>query len=126
MNKLLDATDLINNEHSPVHNLINVCYLLGSFTDAVKYLSTRVGFGIDMGGFSFWNDLDEYDKTLFEKEFNGVLVELGDESIILDYETLYYYLKIAADRFIQKNQGFEQDLNAYFENMEKIMDNKKM
>jgi len=46
--KLLDTNDLINLEHSPVHDLINACYLMGSFKNAVKYLSTKVGFGIDM------------------------------------------------------------------------------
>lgn len=104
MKNLLDSTDLVNIEHSPIHHLINACYHQGSFKKAVKYLSTKVGFGIDLGDFTFWNDLDEYDKALYEDEFNGIHIELGSESVILDYEIFYYYLELAAKRYIEKNR----------------------
>ncbi|MEK4058435.1 MULTISPECIES: ribonuclease toxin immunity protein CdiI [Paenibacillus] len=121
MKNLLDSTDLVNIEHSPIHHLINACYHQGSFKKAVKYLSTKVGFGIDLGDFTFWNDLDEYDKALYEDEFNGIHIELGSESVILDYEIFYYYLELAAKRYIEKKQEDEQDFQEYFENMKKIL-----
>lgn len=125
MEKLLDSTDLISIEHSPVQDLINACYFLGSFKEAVKYLSTGIGFGIDLGGFTFWSDLDEYDKTFYEEEFNGIEIELGGESVILDYELLYYYLKVAAMKYIRKNPQYEQEFEMYFENMKKNLDIKE-
>jgi len=120
--KLLDTNDLINLEHSPVHDLINACYLMGSFKNAVKYLSSKVGFGIDMGGFTFWSDLDEYDKTFYEEEFTGIEIELGSESVILDYEIMYYYLKLAAMRYVRKNPQYEQEFERYFEDMRENLD----
>ncbi|WP_223556310.1 ribonuclease toxin immunity protein CdiI [Lysinibacillus sphaericus] len=125
MEKLLNSNELISIEHSPVKDLINACYVAGVFKDAVKYLSNKVGFGIDIGGFTFWSDLDEYDKTFYEDEFNGIEIELGTQSVILSYELLYYYLKIAGERYIEKNPQNEKEFELYFSNIKRNMEMRK-
>ena len=126
MEKLLDSADLISTEHLLVQDLINACYFSGAFKDTVKYLSTGIGFGIDLGRFTFWSDLDEYDKkTFYEQEFSGIEIELGSETEILEYQILYYYLKVAAMRYIRKYPQYEQEFEMYFENMKKNLDIKE-
>lgn len=122
MDKLLDSNDLISIEHSLVEDLINACYVVGSFKDATRCLSNRIGFGIDFGGFTFWSDLDEYDKTLYEEKFNGIEIELGNESIILSYKLLYHYFKIAGEKYIEKNPQYDQEIEMYLDNMRKNID----
>ncbi|GIO84683.1 hypothetical protein J25TS5_16150 [Paenibacillus faecis] len=117
MEKLLDSEDLINKEHVLLQDLINACYFSGAFKETLKYLSDGIGFGIDLGRFTFWSDLDEHDKTFYEGEFKGIEIELGSESEIIDYEILYYYLTVAAKRCIQKSPQYREEFEKYLENM---------
>lgn len=122
MDKVLDANDLISLEHSLVENLINAYYVVGAFKDAARCLSNKIGFGIDFGGFTFWSDLDKYDKSLYKEKFDDIEIELGNESIILSYELLYHYFKIAGERYIEKNPQYEQEIEMYLDNMRNNID----
>ncbi|APB74858.1 MULTISPECIES: ribonuclease toxin immunity protein CdiI [Paenibacillus] len=117
MKNILNSEDLISIEHLPLEGLVNFCYLSNSFKDAMKYLSREVGFGTDFGGFTFWSDLDESDKSLYHEEFKGIEIEYGDDSIIIAYENLYYYFKLAAKRYIEKNPQDEQEIEKYLKEM---------
>ncbi|NRS51046.1 ribonuclease toxin immunity protein CdiI [Brevibacillus sp. HB2.2] len=119
MEMLLHSDDLFQTKHVPVQDLVNVCYLIGSFKNAVKYISTGIGFGTDMGGFTFWSDLDGFDQSFYEEEFIGIEVEFGSETIIVTYEILYDYFRIAAKRYVEKRPHDRKELERYFEDMRK-------
>ncbi|KGR83945.1 hypothetical protein [Lysinibacillus odysseyi] len=113
MDKVLDANDLISLEHSLVENLINAYYFVGAFKDAARCLSNKIGFGIDFGGFTFWSDLDKYDKSLYKEKFDDIEIEFGNESIILS---------IAGERYIEKNPQYEQEIEMYLDNIRNNID----
>jgi len=119
MKKLLESSDLISLEHLPVQDLINFCYTYGVFKRAVECSSTGIGFGTDFGGFTFWSDLDEYDKTFYEEEFIGIEIECGDNSVIIYYDILFHYLKLAVKRYIEQNPHDEQEVEKYLEDMKR-------
>lgn len=53
------------------------------------------------GGFTFWSDLDDYDKAFYEEEFTGVEVDYRDSQVVIDYETIYKYFQIAVSNYLK-------------------------
>ncbi|GEC90509.1 hypothetical protein BBR01nite_28400 [Brevibacillus brevis] len=72
-----------------------------------------------MGGFTFWSDLDGFDQSFYEEEFIGIEVEFGSETIIVAYEIVYDYFRIAAKRYVEKRPRDRKELELYLEEMRK-------
>ena len=69
------------------------------FVKAIESVSNGIGFGVNMGACSFWEDLDEYERT-YIPYFDGVLFGLhDDEETVLSFEEFYYYLKIVCEEY---------------------------
>ena len=84
--------DMKNSKHFPVIAMFNMV----RDTDFIKtlgWICVGQGFGLDYGACTFPNDQDEYDIITMGK-LEGVEFGLhnGDE-VVIDYATLYYYLK---------------------------------
>lgn len=101
MIKLLDENiELLKKDHLIVKDMFNSYWITRDFTKVLYLLSEGIGYGGDQIGFTFWNDLDEYSKTFYNKEFNGVEIYYIDDELIIDYESLFYYIKIAVDNYL--------------------------
>jgi hypothetical protein len=126
MNKILGSIDLISVEHLPIQNLLNLLYSSKNLIIALKYLSKHIGYGTDLGGFTFWSDLDEYDKTHFyEQEFDGIEIEYMDETINVNYEILYHYLKIVVERYIEENPQEQREIEICLKSMKENLNIKE-
>lgn len=98
----LTTADLLDKNHMPVLMILNTVSEK-SFLEVLKSLSKGIGFGEVNGACTFPGDLDEFDKANGE-ELDGVGFGLySGESIIIDYQTFYYYLKILSDKYILGN-----------------------
>lgn len=123
MNKILSSIDLISIEHLPIQNLLNSLYLSKSLITALKYLSKHIGYGTDCGGFTFWSDLDEYDKIHFyEQKFDGIEIEYMGDTVNVNYEILYHYIKIVERRYIEENPQVQQEIEICLKNMKENLD----
>ena len=90
----IEESDLLRDDHFPVKAMFN---MVGDyrFKRIVKSLSNNSGFGEEYGVCCFWGDLDDYEKANTEF-FDGVEFWLhNDERVVISYEELLYYLKIA-------------------------------
>ena len=90
----LETKHLLDETHFPmiiISELSNV-----TFMRTLENLSKGIGFGVNGGICTFPEDLDDYAIANGEM-FEGVhLFFCSGDEIILDYETFYYYLKIAS------------------------------
>lgn len=126
MSKILDSIDLITVQHLPIQNLLNALYSSKKLISALKYLSKHIGYGTDFGGFTFWSDLDEYDKTHFyEQEFDGIEIEYMNQTINMSYEILYHYLKIVVERYIKENPQEQHEIEICLRNMKENLNIKE-
>lgn len=97
--RLLDK-DMLSEQHFPIKAVFDMVSD-DRFIRILEGISEGRGFGENYGACVFPDDLDEYDLAT-----SGTLegVEFGlhnGEEIIVDYETLLYYLNIVCDGYIQ-------------------------
>ncbi|MDV6036128.1 ribonuclease toxin immunity protein CdiI [Bacillus sp. SM-B1] len=97
----LKDEDLLDLTHFPIKAAFDMVDH-GIFSKVINSVCEGVGFGEEYGACTFPGDLDEYDIANGDS-FEGVEFVLysGDE-VIIDYQTLYHYLKKCA-RVIQKS-----------------------
>ena len=106
-NILLKETDMIAETHFPAIALINEAFN----TDPIEFvnnLSNSIGSGYNYASCSFWNELDDYDKSITEK-FDGIMINTEDgEEIVLSISVIIYYLEVACDRLAsQRYQNYQ-------------------
>lgn len=78
MFELINANDLITPEHLPIKNLLESSLMSNCFKWVLENLSDGNGCGLDYsGGFTFWSDLDDYDKTFTKKSSQGLKWTIG-------------------------------------------------
>lgn len=74
-----------------------------------------IGYGLNVACCTFPDDLDPDDKP-----FEGVMFSIFEDELILDYQTLYKYLKQASEVYLKENKGdeivIEKILNAFRKN----------
>ncbi|MCM1523227.1 MAG: ribonuclease toxin immunity protein CdiI [Ruminococcus sp.] len=116
-NFYLTEEDEIRNGHFPVIAVFNMgCNY--SILDFFTGLCRCTGWNGDFGGCCFWDELDEYDKAHTEK-FDGVLFELdNDENVVISFNELFHYMKIAAERYAKENNSFAEELNKILKQFE--------
>lgn len=103
---ILSEKDLLKEEHFPVTVIFNDPYIRNDFFKfVVKPISNGHGFGVNYGACVFPNDLDEYD-IANGNMFEGVECGLHDDrSVVLDYKTFYYYLKLVCKRYLKTHES---------------------
>lgn len=98
----LTAEELLNKDHMPVLMILNAINE-ERFLDVLESISKGIGFGEENGACTFPGDLDEFDKA------NGVELEgvefglYSGESVVIDYRTFHYYLKLLSDKYVEGN-----------------------
>lgn len=106
----LKEIDLLKSEHFPVQAIFNMVSD-DRFIQVIKSISEGHGFGENYGACVFPDDLDEY-----EIATRGVLkgVEFGlhnGETVILDYQMLYYYLEKVCNGYIEDFPQKKEDID---------------
>ena len=96
-NILLKETDMMAESHFPVIALINEAFNADP-VEFVNNLADGVGSGYNYASCSFWEELDDYDKSSIDK-FDGIMVstEDGDE-VVVSINDFIHYLEIACER----------------------------
>ena len=99
----LQESDLLYETHFPIIALINeACN--SDVIEFVHNLTEGIGCGYNYTNCSFWDDLDDYDKSQITK-FDGVLIDTDDgEEVTVSVKVVLYYLDIVFIRL--KNVGF--------------------
>lgn len=93
--------DSLCKEHSIVLGVLNSFYKQNSFLDLLGEISKGRGFGNDVFLITFWDDLCEYDKTFYDRKFEGVEFSYMDDECIISIEDFIYYLNIATGNYIK-------------------------
>lgn len=107
-NLYLTEDDLIMSEHFPVIALINEACNSNPF-EFISNIANKIGGGYDYSSYSFWDDLDEYDKSNTPK-FDGLWVgnESGEEIILSTSEVKKYlevlYTRLQSTDFSELNE----------------------
>ncbi len=97
----LNEEVLLDKNHLPVLMILNAINE-GRFLGVLEAISKGIGFGVESGACTFPDDLDEFDKAN-EVELSGIEFGLySGEEVVIDYQTLYYYLKNLCDKYIEK------------------------
>lgn len=113
-NLILDA-ELKDKTHTTIQKALSHFYNTNDFKKVLHYLSKKTGYGDSHVGFTFWSDLDDYNRTFFDEKFDGIGVDYIDDRMIIDYESFYYYLDVACRRYLTfhpEDQGEIEDLLA--------------
>ena len=104
-NIILQETDLIDETHFPAIALINEAFNSNPL-EFVNNLSNGIGSAYNYTNCSFWNELDDYEKSNITR-FDGLMVDTEDnERTVISIKDLIYYLEIACQRLV--NTGFKE------------------
>ncbi|MBQ7624492.1 MAG: hypothetical protein IJS65_04375 [Clostridia bacterium] len=105
-------TELLKPKHFAVGVVFyEACNCGNGIVTFYENLAKHIGWGGNSGDCDFWEDLDEYDRTKTEK-FDGVrFTFLNEESVIISFEELYYYMKTALAKYTPKNEEEKKRLD---------------
>ncbi|MBR4831208.1 MAG: hypothetical protein IKZ97_01115 [Butyrivibrio sp.] len=95
----LNEEDLLDKSHLPVMMVINMVSE-DRFLSVLEGLSAGYGFGEEYGACTLPDDLDDFDRANGEKLHGAEFGLHSGEEITIDFKTLYYYLKILCERYI--------------------------
>ncbi|PDY46802.1 ribonuclease toxin immunity protein CdiI [Bacillus pseudomycoides] len=122
MIELINANNLIITEHLPIKNLLESSLMSNCFKWVLENLSDGNGCELDyFGGFTFWSDLDDYDKTFYEEEFTGVEVDYRDSQVVIDYETIYKYFQIAVSNYLKTYPNEKEEFYQLLSKMKEVL-----
>lgn len=114
----LTDEDALSTSHIPAIQVLGTIRPQ-DFEEVIHAICHGTGFGSDVGGCDFWDDLDDYDRA-HTPFFEGVDfgAERGD-SVILSYAELLYYMEKASRRFLsihpEVKDHIESDLSYFKE-----------
>lgn len=118
-NIILQETDLIDEKHFPAIALINEAFNSDPL-EFVNNLSSGIGSGYNYSTCSFWDELDDYEKSNTPK-FDGLRINTEDnEELIISISNFIYYLKIACDRLASTSFLDSQKLKTAIESLNSI------
>ena len=100
MDIILDENDMRKAEDMVLINAINRYCSPSEFKKVITHLAVKNGYGDSYVNFYFWDSLDEYDKTLYDTPFKGVEVDYLDDVRQYDLRDLFYYVSLAAKRYM--------------------------
>jgi hypothetical protein len=107
MDRRLTEKDLLKQEHFPAIAFFNAIKN-SEFVDTIDQISKEIGRGFDEVDCSFSNDLEPD-----EEPFEGVEFALGNQEVILDYKTYFYYLELACLKYINEFPNDKQVIEKY-------------
>ncbi len=122
MTELIRDEDLLHVDHSPV-SMVFFGAQGSFFLDAMESVSRGHGFGSDAGVCSFWDDMDEYDRTQTEY-FNGVKFSTlypKEQSVVISFAEMLYYIKVACKAYCEDFPSARKKLEEYIEKYVKRM-----
>ena len=96
MNCRLGMNELLDDSHMPVLMVMNMVKEK-RFLEVLKALSKGNGFGEEYGACTLPEDLDDFDKANGEDLDGAEFALYSGEEVVIDFKTLYYYLKILCD-----------------------------
>ncbi|MCF0133139.1 MAG: hypothetical protein HUJ72_04670 [Blautia sp.] len=99
---ILTEEDMLNEKHFPVIALVNEACNSDILT-FIQNLINRIGSGYNYTTCTFWDELDDYEKTVVPK-YDGLFVETenGEETEI-SFTDLQHYLELAIERLSETN-----------------------
>lgn len=98
----LEIDELLDNSHMPVLMVMNMISEK-RFLAVLKALSEGNGFGEEYGACTLPDDLDEFDKANGESLNGAEFALYSGEETVIDFKTLYYYLKILCAKYVKHN-----------------------
>ena len=121
MTNLVKDEELLRKEHFPVSMaFFGAC---GSFfLDAMESVSRGHGFGSDAGVCSFWEDMDEFDRTQTDF-FDGVWFSTifpKEQCVIISFAEMLYYMKIACKAYCEDYPSAREKLEGYIKAYAKL------
>ena len=114
----LNEDELISRSHLPVMLIMNMVSE-ERFLSVIEALSKGNGFGEEYGACTLPDDLDEFDKANGEELDGAEFALYNGEAVIIDFSTLYYYLKILCDRYVNINIEQAKNINLYLSDFKK-------
>lgn len=118
-NNLIEENELIDSSHNCIINVINHFYSINEFIWVLECLSQKHGCGTEWAGITFWDDLDEYDKSFYENKFDGVELYYFSDEEIFTLEEFYFYIQLRANKIIENSKD-ENEKHYICEMLEKI------
>ncbi len=100
MNCRLGMNELLDDSHMPVLMVMNMVKEK-RFLEVLKALSKGNGFGEEYGACTLPEDLDDFDKANGEDLDGAEFALYSGEEVVIDFKTLYYYLKILCDKYVK-------------------------
>ena len=100
MNCRLGMNELLDESHMPVHMVMHMVKEK-IFLEVLKALSKGNGFGEEYGACTLPEDLDDFDKANGEDLDGAEFALYSGEEVVIDFKTLYYYLKILCDKYVK-------------------------
>ena len=117
-NILLKEKDMVEENHFPAIALINEAFNYNP-VEFVNNLAHSIGSGYNYANCSFWDELDDYDKTSTNK-FDGIMVDTEDgEEIVVPINVFVHYLEIAFERLASNGYPELQTLRTAIEALKK-------
>ena len=102
INCILDTDELLDDSHMPVLMVMNMVKEK-RFLAVLEALSKGNGFGENYGACTLPEDLDDFDRANGE-ELDGAEFALhSGEGVVINFKTLYYYLKILCDKYVKNH-----------------------
>ncbi len=115
-NILLKETDMVAESHFPAIALINEAFNYNP-VEFVNNLAHSIGSGYNYANCSFWDELDDYDKTITNK-FDGIMINTEDgEEIVVPINIFIHYLEVAFDRLASTGYHEPQTLKTAIESL---------
>jgi len=119
MKEIISYKDVDCEKYKIIIGAFNSFYNQNLLIEALSIISNGTGYGDDYTRFTFWNDLDPYDKTFYSEKFEGVEVEYIYDTIVIDYESFYKYTKTAMVNFLEKFPKEKDHVEEILKNMKK-------
>ena len=101
---LLKEEDILLPVDKNIYTLITIFHEDGTFLDLLKSFAGHVGIvEQDVAGFAYRSEdpKEKYRWVLFEHWGEDLIIEIDDSSFTYINDTVFYYLNIAAKRFIK-------------------------
>ncbi len=115
---LLNDSDILKQEHFFIKDFLNN-RSSKQFKWILRNLSKGIGCGFDdaMGGFHFWDNLDEYNRTFYKCNFNGIEVYYFDDELVFEYAHLYHYFTVASENYIKQMPNEQDEIEQYIRDL---------
>lgn len=107
MSRRLTEEDLLKQEHLPAIAFLNAIKN-NEFIDTIEQMSKEIGRGFNEVDCCFPGDLEPDDEP-----FEGVEFALGNQEVVLDYKTYFYYVELACLKYVSEFSQDQKSIEKY-------------